>query len=91
MGGPADNRTELERAVAERAREFAAGEDGYRPRRHFQYAIGLVLAAVIVGVVFFGFDTFLSSMQKLVEIIVAREEAEAPLPVFVVPDSPPAP
>jgi hypothetical protein len=33
---------------------------------------------MIVGVVFFGFDSFLGSMQKLVEIIVARDEAEAP-------------
>jgi hypothetical protein len=89
MDDPADKRSDLERAIAERERAFAAGEAGYRPQRHWQYGIGLILAALVVFVVFFGFDAFLGGMQKMIEIIVAREEAEVPIPVFVVPDSPP--
>lgn len=91
MGDQGDSRTEFERAIAERAREFAVGETGYRPQRYWLYPVGLVLAAAVVGIVFFGFDTFLASMQKVIEIIVAEDEAVAPVPVFIVPDPPPSP
>jgi hypothetical protein len=91
MGDPADSRTELERAIAERAREFAAGQYGHRPQRYWLYAIGLVLAAMVVGVLFFGFDSFLGSMQRMIEIINANEATPDPVPVFIVPQSPPSP
>ena len=48
MGDQGDNRTELERAIAERAREFAAGETVHRPQRYWLYPVGLVLAAGVV-------------------------------------------
>lgn len=99
MGDQGDNRTELERAIAERAREFAAGQTVHRPQRYWLYPVGLVLAAGVVFIVFFGFDTFLGSMQKVIEIIVAEDEVAedevaadevvAPVPVFIVPDPPP--
>jgi hypothetical protein len=91
MGDPADSRNEVQRAMAERAREFAAGQYGHRPQRYWQYAVGLVLAALVVGLLFFGFDTFLSGMQKVIEIISADEEAPDPVPVFIVPPSTPPP
>jgi hypothetical protein len=91
MQDPADSRTELQRAMAERAREFAAGENGHRPQRYWQSAIGLILAVLVVGVVFFGFDVFLSSMQKVIEIISADEAKPEPVPVFIVPQGPPQP
>lgn len=89
MGDPADSRNEMQRAMAERAREFAAGQHGHRPQRYWQSAIGLVLAALVVGLLFFGFDVFLSGMQKVIEIISA-DEAD-PVPVFIVPPSTPPP
>jgi hypothetical protein len=91
MGDPADRRTELERAIAERAQEFAAGQHAHRPQRYWQYVVGLVLAAMVVGIVFFGFDVFLSSMQKVIEIISADEATPDPVPVFIVPQGPPQP
>jgi hypothetical protein len=87
-GDPADSGTEMQRAMAERAREFAAGGPGYRPRPYWQSAIGLVLAALVVFLVFFGFDSFLGGMQRVIEIIVADQEAAEAVPVFIVPDSP---
>lgn len=89
MDDPADSRTELQRAIADRAREFAADQNGHRPRRYWQYAVGLVLAALLVGVLFLGFDTFLASMQKVVAIIAARPAPAEPLPVFIVPEASP--
>ena len=91
MSDPADSRTEVQRAMAERAREFGAGQYGHRPQRYWQQAIGLVLAALVVGVVFFGFDTFLGGMQKVIEIISADEATPDPVPVFIVPQAPPPP
>lgn len=91
MGDPADSRTEVQRAIAERAREFAAGEHGHRPQRYWVYAIGFVLAALVVGTVFFGFDVFLGSMQKVIEIISADETTPDPVPVFIVPQPPSQP
>lgn len=95
MDDPADSRTEFERAIAARAREFAAGQTVHRPQRYWLYPVGLVLAAGVVFIVFFGFDTFLGSMQKVIEIIVAEDEVAAgevvaPVPVFIVPDPPPS-
>jgi hypothetical protein len=101
MDDPADSRTELQRAIAERARASAVGQYGHRPQRYWQYPIGLILAALVVGLVFFGFDTFLSSMQKLIEIMGDRPVPTAPvqtepvptepMPVFMVPEPPKSP
>jgi len=91
MGDPADSRTEVQRAIAERAREFAAGQHGHRPQRYGQYAIAVVLALMVVGLLFFGFDAFLGSMQKVIEIMAARSPPAEPLPVFMVPEAPPPP
>jgi hypothetical protein len=88
LGDPADSGAEVQRAIAERAREFAAGTPGYRRRPYWLSAIGLVLAGLVVFLVFFGFDSFLGGMQRVIEIIVAEEEATEPVPVFIVPDSP---
>lgn len=89
MVDPADSRTALQRAMADRAREFAGDNPRYRPRRYWQHAITLVAAVLVVALVFFGFDTFLASMQKLLEIIGADPVPTEPMPVFMVPEPPP--
>jgi hypothetical protein len=91
MGDPADSRSEVQRAIAERAREFAPGQHGDRPLRYGEYAIAVVLALMVVGLVFFGFDAFLTTMQKLIEIMAARTPPAEPLPVFMVPEALPPP
>jgi hypothetical protein len=91
MGDPADSRTEMQQAMAERAREFAAGQPVHRPQRYWVSAIGLILAALVVGTVFLGFDVFLGGMQKVIEIMSADEATPEPVPVFIVPQDPPRP
>jgi hypothetical protein len=78
----------LQRAIGERAREFAAGNRSRRPHRYWQQGIALFVALLVVALVFLGFDTFLSSMQKLLEIMAADPAPTGPVPVYVVP--PPA-
>jgi hypothetical protein len=88
MADPADNRTELQRAIAERAREFSVDSRRPRPQRYGQYAITLVLAILVVGLVLLGFDTFLSSMQKLIAIMGTDPVPTGPVPVYMVPEPP---
>lgn len=78
----------LQHAIASRSREFAAGNRSGRPHRYWQHAIALVFALLVVALVFFGFDTFLTSMQKLIEIMAADPAPAEAMPVFMVPESP---
>ena len=91
MADPADNSSALQRAIAERAREFAADNRRHRPQRYGQYAITLVLAVLVVGLVFLGFDSFLASMQKLIAIMGADPVPTGPVPVYMVPQPPQPP
>ncbi len=86
-----DGKDALQRAIGERAREFAADSQRQRPRRFWQYAITLVAAVLVVALVFFGFDTFLTSMQKLIAIMGADSTPTEPMPVFMVPEAPSEP
>lgn len=81
----------FQRAIAERAREYAAGNRSGRPHRYWQQAIALILALLVVALVFFGFDAFLTSMQKLIEIMAAHPAPAEAMPVFMVPESPDQP
>jgi hypothetical protein len=90
MVDPADDSTALQRAIAERAREFAA-DNRRRPQRYWQYSISLVAALLVVALVFLGFDTFLASMQKLLAIMAADPAPTEPMPVFIVPQPPSPP
>lgn len=91
MSDPADEGTALQRAIAERAREFATDNRRLRPQRYWQYAIAMAGALLVVSLVFFGFDTFLTSMQKLLVIMAADPTPTEPMPVFMVPESPEPP
>ena len=74
-----------------------------KPRRIVQHTIALALALALVLVVLVGFDKFLTSMQKFMEIEIEERapqaspaqgaEAEQAMPAFVVPSevSPPPP
>lgn len=88
MPDETDGQDALRRAIGERAREFAADSPRRRPGRLWQYAITLVAAVLVVALVFFGFDTFLTSMQKLIAIMGAEPTPTEPMPVFMVPESP---
>lgn len=81
----------LQHAIAERAREFAANSQRQRSQHYWQYAIALAGAMLIVALVFFGFDTFLTSMQKLIAIMGADPTPTGPMPVFMVPEPPSEP
>lgn len=86
-----EGRDALQRAIAERAREFSAGDNGQQPRRYWQYAIALTGALLIVALLFFGFDSFLTSMQKLIAIMGADPTPTEPMPIFMVPEPPDQP
>ncbi len=81
-----EDQNALQRAIGERAREFAVGNHVIRPHRYWQHGIALVLALLVVALVFFGFDTFLTSMQKLIGIMAADPAPTGPVPVYVVPE-----
>lgn len=81
----------LKRAINERAREFAAGDRAARPRRYGQHAIALAGALLVVALVFFGFDSFLTGMQKVVGILAADPAPPEAMPVFMVPGAPDQP
>ena len=91
MPDDTEGRDALQHAIAERAREFATDSQRRRPQRYWQYAIALTGALLIVALVFFGFDTFLTSMQKLIAIMGADTVPAEPMPVFIVPEPPSQP
>jgi hypothetical protein len=98
-----DRRATVERALMDRFRAQADRPPEEKPRRFVQHAIALTLALALVLTVLVGFDKFLTSMQKFMEIeIEERAEKAAPkegaeteqaMPAFVVPSevSPPPP
>ena len=102
MSDPSDERATVERALMDRFRDRANHVQEKPPRRLLQHAIALLLAVAIVLLVLTGFDRFLTSVQKFMEIEVEDEApavaapAPAPtdaIPAFVVPAevSPPPP
>lgn len=91
MSDDTESRDALQRAIAERASEFATDNHAKQPRRYWQYAIALTGALLIVALLFFGFDTFLASMQKVIAIMGADKVPTGPMPVFMVPEPPSQP
>lgn len=94
-GEGATQRTALQRALMERARLSAERDQQKPPRRTLQHALALVAALLVVGTLVFGFDAFLSSMQRVMRLLdedAARQQAEQPqpqpdepIPAYVVP------
>lgn len=89
------HRTFVERQLMERARRAAANDHQERPRRLLQHAVALIAALGLVLVIALGFDSFLTSMQKVMRMLDAEEERqkqeqatpkpEDPMPAYVVP------
>lgn len=100
MSDAPDESAAVERALMDRFRDRANRVPEKPPRRLLQHAIALLLSVAIVLLVLTGFDRFLTSVQKFMEIEV-EDEAPAvaapaptdPIPAFVVPAevSPPPP
>ena len=97
--GP-DDRAVVERALMDRFRAQANREPEPAPPRLLQHVVALALALALVFLVMFGFDRFLTSVQKFMEIEVVEPApttgapaATEPMPAFVVPSdvSPPPP
>jgi hypothetical protein len=86
-----DQPTALQRALMERAQSNLARDREKPPRRILVRIVGACLAIGLVLVVMTGFSKFLTSVQKVLEV-VGQDEVPAvgePLPVFVVPDEVP--
>jgi hypothetical protein len=93
----------VERALMDRFRAHADRPPDEKPRRILQHSIALALALALVLAVLVGFDKFLTSMQKFMEIEIEERvpqaapapgaEAGQAMPAFVVPPevSPPPP
>jgi len=102
MSDAPDESAAVERALMDRFRDRANRVPEKPPRRLLQHAMALLLSVAIVLLVLTGFDRFLTSVQKFMEIEV-EDEAPAvaapapaptdPIPAFVVPAevSPPPP
>ncbi len=88
MGTPdsPDDRAALRRALMDRARELSIGGRARAPRRFWQHAVAVMVALGVVLLILSGFDAFLATVQKVLEI-QAADPVPAPtdtMPVFVV-------
>ena len=94
MSQPPDDKDAVERALMDQFRDRALREPEKPPRQPLQHLIALVLSLALVAVMLFGFDTFLTAVQKFMEIEVVDPAPAAtdPMPAFVVtPDVSPQP
>lgn len=66
-----------ERLLMDRFRERASRPEQEMPRRTVQHVVALLLALGLVGTILFGFDAFLTAMQKYMETPIG-EPAPAP-------------
>ncbi len=75
----------------DQARAQAERDKAMAPRHVVPRVIAAVLAALVVSVVMLGFDSFLTAVQKVLEIQPAEPEPDPaePMPAFAVP-APPA-
>jgi hypothetical protein len=83
---------DVERVLMDRARRQAARQDERLPRPVLPRVIGFALAVLVVVVLLFAFDRFLSIMQRYLDLPVTdpAPAATEPMPAYVVPDEPAA-
>jgi hypothetical protein len=88
MAEGSEQRLDVERALMARALASATRPAEKAPRRVLQHSIALALALLLVAVVLVGFDKFLTSMQKFMELKIEEPPPAAtePMPAYVVPD-----
>jgi hypothetical protein len=86
--GTSVERAAVERALMDRVRVHAAREHEKPPRRLLQHALALAAALSLVAVILFGFDAFLTAMQKFMDTKIeepaSAPAATEPMPAFVV-------
>lgn len=92
MTAEPEERDMLQRVLMDRARAEAERDKEKPPRRLAPRVIAGVLAAVVVLVVMSGFDAFLTSVQKVLEIqaIEPVPDPSEPIAAYVVVEEPPA-
>ena len=94
MSQPPDDKAAVERALMDQFRDRALREPEKPPRQPLQRLIALALSLALVAVMLLGFDTFLTAVQKFmeVEVVDPAPAATDPMPAFVVsPDVSPHP
>lgn len=90
MTGAPDEPDVLQRVLMDRARAQAERDKVKAPRRVAPRVIAGVLALFVVLVVMLGFDAFLTSVQKVLEIQATEPapDPSEPIPAYVVPEPP---
>jgi hypothetical protein len=100
MSDPSDQRQAVERALMDRFRDRAHQVPEKPPRPLLQQVIALLVSVALVILMLLGFDAFLTTVQKFMEIGAEQPVPAAtvpaptdPIPAFVVPAevSPPPP
>ena len=89
-----DDKATVERALMDQFRDRALREPEKPPRHPLHRLVALALSLALVGVMLLGFNTFLTAVQKFMEIEVVDPAPPAtdPMPAFVVtPDVSPQP
>ena len=86
MSQPPDDKAAVERALMDQFRDRALREPEKPPRQPLPRLIALALSLALVAVMLLGFDTFLTAVQKFMEIEVVDPAPAAtdPMPAFVV-------
>jgi ferric-dicitrate binding protein FerR (iron transport regulator) len=94
---PGSAQPSLQRAFMDRARRAVERDQEKRPRRLGQHLVALVAACGLTFVILYGFDAFLTGMQKVLHMMDEQEERQQqeeaerkkkePIPAYVVPPS----
>jgi hypothetical protein len=86
MSQPTDDKAAVERALMDRFRDRASREPEKVPRQPFQYVIALALSLALVAAMLVGFDSFLTAVQKFMDVKVVEPVSDPtdPMPAFVV-------
>jgi hypothetical protein len=94
MSQPPDDKAAVERALMDQFRDRALRVPEKPPRATLPRLLALAASLALVAAMLLGFDTFLTAVQKFMEIEVVDPAPAAtdPMPAFVVtPDVSPPP
>ena len=94
MSQPRDDKAAVERALMDQFRARASREPEQPPRQTLPRVIALAVSLALVATMLLGFSTFLTAVQKFmdIEVVDPAPAATDPMPAFVVtPDVSPQP
>jgi len=94
MSQPPDDKAAVERALMDRFRDRALREPEKAPPATLPRLLALAASLALVAAMLLGFDTFLTAVQKFmdIEVVDPAPAATDPMPAFVVtPDVSPQP